>query len=97
MNNNSSLKLGQRLKNIVHETTAGGIVYRFDSQGKIELLLIEDSKGRWTRPKGRVEPGETYKQTARREIGEEAGLTNLQVPVSERSSFGDCQPSPLCC
>ena len=34
----------------------------------IEILLIQDSKERWTIPKGHIEPGETAKVTARREI-----------------------------
>ena len=45
----------------------------------IEILLIQDSKGRWTIPKGHIEHGETAKQTAIREIGEEAGLFHIDV------------------
>ena len=45
----------------------------------IEILLIQDSKNRWTIPKGHIEHGETAKQTAIREIGEESGLTHIQV------------------
>ena len=45
----------------------------------IQILLIQDSKGRWTIPKGHIEPGETAKQTARREIEEETGLKNVSV------------------
>ena len=45
----------------------------------IEILLIQDSKNRWTIPKGHIESGETAKQTAVREIGEEAGLKNIEV------------------
>lgn len=47
--------------------------------GDVEILLIQDSKDRWTIPKGHIEPGETAKQTAVREIGEEAGLKDVQV------------------
>lgn len=45
----------------------------------IEILLIQDSKDRWTIPKGHIEPGETAKMTARREIEEETGLKNVSV------------------
>ena len=45
----------------------------------IEILLIQDSKNRWTIPKGHIEPGENAKQTAIREIGEEAGLKNIEI------------------
>ncbi len=65
---------------IVREPTSGGIVFRFTRDKKdIEILLIQDSKERWTIPKGHIEPGETAKMTARREIEEETGLQNLSV------------------
>lgn len=68
-----------QLREIVKETTAGGVVYRFGDGGRLEVLLIEDAKGRWTLPKGHVEPGETYRQTAEREIREETGLESVEV------------------
>ena len=68
------------IQEIVREPTSGGIVFRMTPDNKdIEILLIQDSKNRWTIPKGHIEPGETAKQTAIREIGEEAGLHHLQV------------------
>ena len=67
------------IKEVVHETTAGGIVYRLDKDGKIEILLIQDAKNRWTIPKGHVEPGEEPRQTAEREIQEETGLQKMDV------------------
>lgn len=68
------------IQEVVREPTAGGIVFRMDKDASdIEILLIQDSKGRWTIPKGHIEPGENAKQTAIREIGEEAGLFHIQV------------------
>ncbi len=68
------------IQSIVREPTSGGIVFRFTPDQKdIEILLIQDSKGRWTIPKGHIEPGETAKMTARREIEEETGLKNVTV------------------
>lgn len=68
------------IKEIVREPTAGGIVFRLSQdQRDIEILLIQDSKNRWTIPKGHIEPGENAKQTAIREIGEESGLTHVNV------------------
>lgn len=68
------------IQEIVREPTAGGIVFRMSRDNTdIEILLIQDSKGRWTIPKGHIEPGETAKQTAIREIGEESGLFHIQV------------------
>ncbi len=69
-----------QLREIVKETTAGGVVYRFGSSSRrLEVLLIEDAKGRWTLPKGHVEVGESYRQTAEREIREETGLESVEV------------------
>ena len=68
------------IQSIVREPTSGGIVFRFTRDKKdIEVLLIQDSKGRWTIPKGHIEPGETAKMTARREIEEETGLRNVSI------------------
>ncbi|MBQ2638707.1 NUDIX domain-containing protein [Candidatus Saccharibacteria bacterium] len=68
------------IQEIVREPTSGGIVFRITPDGKdIEILLIQDSKNRWTIPKGHIEQGETAKMTAIREIGEEAGLQHIQV------------------
>jgi ADP-ribose pyrophosphatase YjhB (NUDIX family) len=74
------LRKKPEIKEIVREPTAGGIVFRMTADNRdIEILLIQDSKNRWTIPKGHIEPGETAKQTAVREIGEESGLKNVEV------------------
>ena len=67
------------IQEIVREPTAGGIVFRRDKKGNVEMLLIQDHKDRWTIPKGHIEPGETAQQAAKREIGEEAGLNDVEV------------------
>lgn len=67
------------IQEIVREPTAGGVVFRRDKQGGIEILLIQDAKDRWTIPKGHIEEGETAQEAAKREIGEEAGLTDTDV------------------
>lgn len=67
------------IQEIVREPTAGGIVFRRDEKGAIEILLIQDAKDRWTIPKGHIEEGENAQQTARREIGEEAGLHQVDM------------------
>ena len=67
------------IQEIVREPTAGGVIYRRNEAGQIEILLIQDAKNRWTIPKGHIEPGETAQQTAKREIGEEAGLKDVKV------------------
>ena len=67
------------IQEIVREPTAGGIVFRHTAEGALEILLIQDSKDRWTIPKGHIEEGETAVQTARREIGEESGLHDVDM------------------
>lgn len=64
---------------VVRETTSGGIIFRRDPKGTLQILLIKDAKNRWTIPKGHVEPGEEPKQTAEREIREETGLQEMKV------------------
>lgn len=67
------------IQEIVREPTSGGIVFRRNQDQEIEILLIQDAKDRWTIPKGHIEEGETAVQTARREIGEEAGLQEVDM------------------
>ena len=65
---------------VVREPTAGGIVFRRNKKTKtIEILLIQDSKDRWTIPKGHIEEGETAQETALREISEEAGVNKAEA------------------
>ena len=67
------------IQEIVREPTAGGIVFRRNSEKQVEILLIQDAKDRWTIPKGHIEDGENAQQTALREIGEEAGLHETEA------------------
>lgn len=69
----------QSIQEIVREPTAGGIVFRRNIKGEVEVLLIQDHKDRWTIPKGHIEEGETAQEAARREIGEEAGLHDIDM------------------
>lgn len=61
-------RAAHRYKQIVQETTSGGIVYRHNAKtGALEILLIKDAKNRWTIPKGHVEEGEEPRDTAERD------------------------------
>jgi len=69
------------ISEVVREPTAGGVIFRRAEKdaSKIEILLIQDSKGRWTIPKGHIEEGESPRQAAKREIREETGLQSMTV------------------
>jgi 8-oxo-dGTP pyrophosphatase MutT (NUDIX family) len=60
---------------------AGAVVFRRSDRG-IRLLLLRAYQN-WDFPKGLVEPGEEPLAAARREVGEETGLTDVDYP------FGD--------
>ena len=54
---------------------AGGIVTRFVVNGRVEVACIyRESRGDWTFPKGKLDPGETFEQAALREVLEETGM-----------------------
>jgi mutator protein MutT len=53
---------------------AGGIVY--NKHG--EVLMIK-RMGKWDLPKGKIDPGETRKEAAKREVEEECGIKGLKV------------------
>lgn len=68
-----------QIQEIVREPTSGGVIFRHGKDGGVEILLIQDGKDRWTIPKGHIEEGETAEETTVREIGEEAGLHDVEI------------------
>lgn len=60
------------------EFSSGGIVMKLRNS-EIRLLLIKDPYGRWTWPKGKIDKGESSFGAAKREVGEETGLKNIQI------------------
>ncbi len=57
------------------EKSCGALVYRYEDDALMLLLLRHRHGGHWSFPKGHVEAGETEEQTAHREIFEETGAT----------------------
>ena len=66
-----------RAQRAQRETSAGGVVFRRNSEGALDYLLIRDSYRNWGFPKGHLEPGEPPADAARREVAEETGLADL--------------------
>ena len=68
---------------IRREISAGGVVARQEcGRWLVAVLKTEHKRGLvWVLPKGHVEPhaGETISDAARREVQEEAGITDLSV------------------
>ncbi|MCE7897715.1 MAG: hypothetical protein DPW11_01450 [bacterium] len=59
---------------ILEEVSAGGVVFRRDG-GSCEFLIGKHSGyHKWVLPKGLVERGESYTETAVREVQEEVGV-----------------------
>lgn len=58
----------------LYESSCGAVVFR-DIKGEIRYLLIKNKRSaHWGFPKGHIEPGETKKETAVREVLEETGV-----------------------
>jgi ADP-ribose pyrophosphatase len=66
------------------QISAGGVVFRRNEKGQLQIQLIQDRYGKVSLPKGKMEPGETVEQTALREIAEETGLEGVIVaPIDQ--------------
>jgi 8-oxo-dGTP pyrophosphatase MutT (NUDIX family) len=54
---------------------AGGVVARSTASGALAFLVVHRPRyDDWSVPKGKLEPGESLEETARREIEEETGI-----------------------
>ena len=58
---------------MLEEKSCGGVLFTRDS-GEVRYVLIRQTNGVYGFPKGHMEPGETERETALREIREEVGL-----------------------
>jgi 8-oxo-dGTP pyrophosphatase MutT (NUDIX family) len=68
-----------RLSDVV--LAAGGVVWRRQSNGDLEVLLVHRPKyDDWSLPKGKLDDGESAEEAAVREVEEETGL---QVSLGE--------------
>ena len=74
---------------MIEAVSCGGVVIH---RGKI-LLLYKNQNGKytgWVLPKGTVEEGETFKETAVREVIEETGTDPKVIKYISKSFHKDC-------
>ena len=72
----------ESFNNHIYIEAAGGLV--FNEKGKV---LMIHRLGYWDLPKGKIDPGETPKQCAKREIKEECGIGKLSIVKELPSTF----------
>lgn len=61
---------------MAYERSAGAVIFN-KNNNHIDYLLLQYRHKHWDFPRGHIEKGEDEMTAARREIGEETGLTNL--------------------
>jgi bis(5'-nucleosidyl)-tetraphosphatase len=62
---------------VLREKSCGAVVF-LKKEEQIKYLLLNYAAGHWDFVKGNVEPNETEKQTVKRELQEETGITDAQ-------------------
>lgn len=68
-----------KVPGVPERTSAGGVVIRLEGKKVMVALVIENDETKYILPKGKVEKGETVEQAAEREIGEEAGISKVEL------------------
>ena len=62
---------------MIEERSAGVIL--FNKTEGIQFLILKYPSGHWDFVKGNIEEGEKEKETVRRELFEETGISNLEI------------------
>lgn len=60
------------------EKSAGAIIFRMED-GVPHYLLLHYHSGHWEFTKGHIEEGESEKETVKREVKEETGLSDIKI------------------
>ena len=63
----------------INVVSSGGVVYRWDKDKALFLLLGSEKRGTWCLPKGLIEPDEDEVTTAIREVREETGVSRVKI------------------
>lgn len=75
------------------EKSAGAIIYRREADKNYYLLLhypvrsLKTKREYWDLPKGHIEKGEVIKDTVKREVREETGLTDIMFKEGFREKI----------
>ncbi len=81
-----STRAARRLP-VIDAVSAGGIVWRRDAAGGVEVVIgYQARERRWGLPKGTPDRGESLEATALREVAEETGL---EVALGEKVGIID--------
>jgi 8-oxo-dGTP pyrophosphatase MutT (NUDIX family) len=73
---------------------AGGVVWR-ERDHDVQVVLVHRPKyGDWTFPKGKLDPGETERQAALREVEEETGFRCVLGRRLRSTSYADAKGRP---
>jgi len=71
---------------MIREKTIGIITFRWEDKG-IRYLLLHHGGQYWNFPKGRQEIGETELESARRELQEETGISDIKIIDGFRDEY----------
>lgn len=85
----------------MQEISAGILIYRFNTENEIEVLLgkmggpywANRNSGVWNIPKGHIEPGETLLDCALREFQEETNLIIPEYKIDKLTYLGEAKTS----
>jgi 8-oxo-dGTP diphosphatase len=69
----SEINLGHKKNSVIQ--AAGGILWKKDSKKKKFAIVHRHKHNDWSLPKGKVDPGETWREAAQREVLEETGFS----------------------
>lgn len=73
---------------------AGGVVWR-RRKGRVEVAVVHRPRyDDWTLPKGKLDPGESHEEAARREVLEETGLQVVLGDELASCSYTDNRGRP---